>query len=275
MIKALGKLNQMMKQAPNSRSVIAFFWIPMPNAGLRLDVLENKNYYMHIKNYVDSNGEEILRRMVYDFISKRESVNELFADDFMKEIKKNLAHFERKGDPPLSTHNVNEYGNDIFVAIKEQGLLNRKEDLVKVIVQPVYLDGADGFIDLEYYDALVGCHLGIFPSYYEPYGYTPLESAALGVPSITTDMSGFGRFIKTKNPENKGIIVLDRFHKSEDQVINDLSQMLYDFSHQPHSIRLNCKLKAKSLSAFADWKILCEDYVKAHNLALDKAQARR
>ena len=240
----------------------------MENHGIKLDVLENKNYYMHIKNYVMSNSPEILKKIVYDFICKKD-VNQLFTDTFLKEIKKDLAAFERKGDPPLSTHNL-EDNNLILSALRSNGLLNNISDNVKVIIEPIYLDGTDGFIDLSYYDAMIGCHLGIFLSYYEPYGYTPLESAALGVPAITTDMSGFGKFIKSKNPENKGIYVLNRSGINEEDFIKNFVQILYDYSKQPHSQRVNCKIKAKYLSTFADWKVLGENYANAHKKALEK-----
>ncbi|HIH31454.1 TPA: glycosyltransferase [Candidatus Woesearchaeota archaeon] len=268
LIKALGRLNQILKNEKSDVSISVFFWIPMENHGIKLDVLENKNYYMHIKNYVMSNSPEILKKIVYDFICKKD-VNQLFTDTFLKEIKKDLAAFERKGDPPLSTHNL-EDNNLILSALRSNGLLNNISDNVKVIIEPIYLDGTDGFIDLSYYDAMIGCHLGIFLSYYEPYGYTPLESAALGVPAITTDMSGFGKFIKSKNPENKGIYVLNRSGINEEDFIKNFVQILYDYSKQPHSQRVNCKIKAKYLSTFADWKVLGENYANAHKKALEK-----
>jgi glycogen(starch) synthase len=277
LIKALGRFNAYLKfryakpEANNQNpvAVSVFIWVPMAHHGLRIDVLENKNYYMHIKSYIHSNTSDILNKIVYDFISKKESVGNLFTENFMADIKKDLVAFERTGNPPMSTHNMDEYSNNVMFALKQNGLLNRKEDFVKVIVEPVYLDGNDGFIDLSYYDAMVGCHLGLFPSYYEPWGYTPLESASLGVPSLTTDLAGFGRFIKTKNPDNKGIYVIDRFHHSEEDVLKQFVDVLIKFYDMDRSERVNQKLDAKSLSANADWKDLIQNYIHAHNFALE------
>ena len=116
----------------------------------------------------------------------------------------------------MSTHNIDEQSNQLAVALRQNGLLNRSEDMVKVIIEPVYLDGNDGFIDLTYYDAIIGCHLGLFPSYYEPWGYTPLESVALGVPAVTTDLSGFGCSSKVITPEMKSVRVLERLNVDDE-----------------------------------------------------------
>jgi glycogen(starch) synthase len=211
-----------------------------------------------------------MTRLIYDFISKKDIDHDLFTETFVEHIRKDIVAFERNGNPPLSTHNIDEGNNMIISSLRENGLLNRKEDLVKVIVEPVYLDGTDGFIDLSYYDAMIGCHLGLFPSYYEPWGYTPLESATLGVPALTTDLSGFGMFIKDKLTSKKGMMVLERLNKSEDYVINEFVSDLYEFSKLTHAERVECKLNAKSLSAYAEWNVLIENYVIAHNLALQK-----
>ena len=112
----------------------------------------------------------------------------LFGKDFLLEAKRFRLNFMKRGNPLLVTHNIpNEEHDAIMRGFLENGLDNKEDDRVKIINYPVYLTGVDGLIDLPYYDAIMGCHLGLFPSYYEPWGYTPLESAALGVPSLTTD----------------------------------------------------------------------------------------
>jgi len=272
LIKALGRLNEILKHdSTNTHSITVFFWIPMEQHGLKIEVLENKNYYMHIKNYVQANGTEILTRLIYDVISRKEHVGEgMVTDTFMQNLRKDLLAFERKGNPPFSTHNIDEQNDQVMIAFKQNGLLNRKEDMVKVIVEPVYLDGNDGFIDLTYYDAIIGCHLGLFPSYYEPWGYTPLESVALGVPALTTDLSGFGLFIKNHGKQKEGVYLLERLNKPESVVVDDFANIMYKFTKFTQQDRVECKLNAKNFSALADWKIFVEYYVNAHNMALQK-----
>jgi len=97
-----------------------------------------------------------------------------------------------------------------------------------------------------------------------------LESAALGVPSITTDLSGFGRFLNAKNSSNKGIYVLERFGKSEEQVIEKFSKMLYDYAQFSEKDRVREKIKAKETAGLADWNELVKNYFDAHNIAIGK-----
>jgi glycogen(starch) synthase len=250
----------------------------MENHGLKIEHLENKNYYMHIKNYVNRNGNEILINLVSNIICRKEHAETIALDmESMQNLRKDLIAFERLGNPPFSTHNMDEQNNQLIVALKQNNLLNRKEDVIKVLVEPVYLDGNDGFIDLTYYDALVGCHLGIFPSYYEPWGYTPLESIAVGIPALTTDLSGFGLFVKNNvfsnsqfGKEMHGVYLLERLNRTEDEVLKDFVNKLYEFTRFDKSERVEFKLRAKNLSEMADWKIFVKNYVNAHNIALNK-----
>ncbi len=272
LIKALGKLNAQLKADPtNSHTVTVFFWIPMEQHGMKIEVLENKNYYMHIKNFINANGNDILTRLIYDVISRKEHAEKgLVTDTFMQSLRKDLIAFERKGNPPFSTHNVDEQNNQVINAFKQNGLSNAREDAVKVIVEPVYLDGNDGFIDLTYYDAIIGGHLGLFPSYYEPWGYTPLESVALGIPALTTDLSGFGLFVKNHGANKEGLYLLERLNKPEDQVIDEFANIMHKFTKFTQQQRVDCKLNAKNFSGLADWKIFVEYYINAHNMALQK-----
>jgi phosphorylase/glycogen(starch) synthase len=101
------------------------------------------------------------------------------------------------GTPPIATHRLQYEASDpILQTCSRLGLKNTSHNSVNVIFIPAYLNGHDGLINLTYYDALAGCDLGVFPSYYEPWGYTPLESAAYAVPTITTDQAGFGQWVE-------------------------------------------------------------------------------
>src|SRR3990167_3305558 len=114
-----------------------------------------------------------------------------------------MMKFQKAGHPLTTTHYVvNDEHDAILQGFSQNNLKNTASDPVKVIFYPTYLSGADGLIDLSYYEAIVGCHLGVFPSLYEPWGYTPLEAGALGVACVTTDLAGFGRYFCTEcSPE--------------------------------------------------------------------------
>jgi glycogen(starch) synthase len=271
-IRSLGKLNQRLKEEDSKRTVSAFFWIPAQNSGLRTEILENKNYYRHIKNFVNYHSEELINKVVSNIVShKKLQVSNIFTKEFLDHLKKDIIHFRRSGDPPLSTHYMDEGKDAMMSELRKNGINNKEEDKVKAIIYPVYLDGADEMINLNYYDTMAGCHLGVFPSYYEPWGYTPLESAALGVAAITTDLAGFGRFIEKGQKKKEGIFVLKRMGLSQDEIVEKLADMLHDYAKLSHSERVHNKTVAKSLAALADWSILINNYIEAHNVALEKA----
>ena len=179
--------------------------------------------------------------------------------------------FKKKGTPPLITHDLRDYEDPIVDLLLKSGLDNMEDDRVKIIFYPIYLTGADGLLDLTYYESMQGCHLGVFPSFYEPWGYTPLEAAALGVSSVTTDLAGFGKYIiRKKQRKYPGIFVLRRIDKTDDGIIKDLSQFMYRFTNFSKQERVKNKIEAKKLAGLADWKRLVANYIQAHNMAVGK-----
>jgi len=154
-------------------------------------------------------------------------------------------------------------------SFQEAGLLNKESDRVKVVFYPIYLTGYDGLSNLNYQECIQACHLGVFPSFYEPWGYTPLEAAALGVASITTDLSGFGRFCQKirENKKQPGVFVLERFNKDEEKVVKSLYHLLYNFSQLSRQERVENKIQARKIAAKADWKFFIKNYLAAHKKA--------
>ncbi|MBN2457531.1 glycosyltransferase [Candidatus Woesearchaeota archaeon] len=273
LIKALGKLNSMLKQGESKKNVAAFFFIPTAVTSIKMPVLENREQFEKINEFVKNSSQKLLQRLLMSILKGDDLESfSLFSEDERNDLKKYILKFNTKGGPFLSTHNIYNEENDLMIrGFKEAGLLNREEDRVKVILFPVYLDGFDEILKLKYYDAIQGCHMGIFPSYYEPWGYTPLESAALGVPAITTDLAGFGRFIKkSSDPEKGGIFVLNRMNKSDDESENELTNLLHNFTLLKRKDRVEQKMSAKALSELADWKNFARFYIEAHNLSLTR-----
>lgn len=130
--------------------------------------------------------------------------------------------------------------------------------------------------NLDYHESIEACHLGIFPSFYEPWGYTPLETAALGVSSVTTDLSGFGGYcqkIEKKIDKKKkcpGVFVLERYGKTDEEEVKKLTDFLYKFSQFSEKDRINNKIQVHNIASYADWKFFIENYIIAHNKAIEK-----
>ena len=273
-IKSLGRLNQELIAKKSAKTVVAFLWVSGNAKGIRPEIIENMTYFKDIHDELLDDSDMIKERLLYDIFSAS-PVNEkhLLGDSTFFDIQKKMLRFKRQGLPPISTHELfDEANDDILAALREAKLFNAQNDRVKIVYYPVFLSGADRLIDLGYYEGITGCHLGVFPSYYEPWGYTPLETAALGVCSLTTDLAGFGRFIRQfkKPDEPPGIYVLERLGKSDEEVVSKLAEILLSFTLKPSSERIHEKIEAKHLAALADWKILAKNYLDAHKLALSK-----
>ena len=273
-IKALGKLNDKLKQLKSKKTIVAFIWVPANIRNIRPELLENKTLYQDIKDALEETIDDVEKNIIYSFVSDKKIQKEsLFDDDFLTEMKIKVAKFVKKGKPPLSTHDLYDENDIILKTIASSGLGNGEQDPVKIIYYPIYLSGADGLLNLNYYESMQGSHLGIFPSYYEPWGYTPLEAGALGVSSVTTDLAGFGRYFCTEcvQSDTPGIFVLKRLRKTDDDVISQLIDVMFNFANSPKEDRIANKLQARKVASMADWKIFVNNYIEAHNLAVDKA----
>jgi len=185
---------------------------------------------------------------------------------------------EPKEDGSLSgkylTHGLFESEYDqILRKLKEVNLRNGINDKVKVIFVPSYLNGNDGVFDLPYYDLLPGFDLSVFPSYYEPWGYTPLESLAFGVPTVTTSLAGFGLWVQN-NLRNDSVIVIDRNDDNKDKVVDSIAQAILRFEKMSESRREELTLRAIDTARSALWSHLNIHYLKAYSVALQKVAGR-
>lgn len=274
-IKALGKLNERLKEENFDKTIVTFLWVPANVKRVRPELLESKTYYDDLKSSLNDNLEYIKQKMLYLLLAKKNvSETELFDKDFLLLKEKMLLEISKKGNPPLSTHELyNEDQDAILNSLKRNGLLNREEDKVKVVFYPIYLTGTDGLLDLNYYEAITASHLGVFPSFYEPWGYTPVETAASAVSSVTTDLAGFGRFIRhhiDTDSKTPGIYVIPRLNKSDEEVVSSLANLMYNYSLLDKEGRIKDKIEANKLSKLVDWDILVKNYLKAYDLALHK-----
>jgi len=271
-IEALGRLNERMKKEGIKRNVFTLFYVPKDNIKENVELLESIKLYDDMKEKVE---DEIpwIEEMVLDYIAKGKipKASVIFRKDFLQECKGKFASFKKGGEPPFSAYVTDE--NDLIInTFKKNNLLNKREDKVKAILYPTYLSTTDRLLGLTIEQATQGSHLGVFPSYYEPWGYTPLECAANGVMTITTDMAGFGIFIKQHSNQNDspGIIVLERENKSHEEIVKSLYEKLWNVVTMPRNERIPKKAQAKSLASLADWKLLIKNYIQAHNMAIEK-----
>ena len=180
---------------------------------------------------------------------------------------------------PMLTHWLNNMSHDnVLGMLKFLNMSNHKDDKVKLIFLPCYLTGKDGVINLSYYDVVLGNDLCIYPSYYEPWGYTPLESIAFKVPCITTDLAGFGLWansVKGGNSEiTDGVKVIHRTDYNYSEVADAIKDTVAEYSNMnPQQIK-KCRSNADKLSKKALWSEFIKYYDEAYDIALSNAKQR-
>lgn len=171
-----------------------------------------------------------------------------------------------------TTHELHDYQHDsIMSAISWFHFKNEQNEKVKIVFIPSYLNGKDGIFNKKYYDILIGLDLTVFPSYYEPWGYTPLESIAFSVPTITTDLSGFGQWV-SHEPQNidKSVGIVHRADYNGPEVAYKIAQMIYEFASYNEKQVKELRKKASVIAEKALWKHFIHYYEKAYNIALKK-----
>lgn len=200
-----------------------------------------------------------------------------------KDLQERLAKNEKYETPldvPQLTHWLHNMSHDnVLGMMKYYDMHNRKDDKVKVIFLPCYLDGRDGIVNMSYYDVVLGNDLCIYPSYYEPWGYTPLEAVAFKVPCITTDLAGFGLWANGvfghAGEIEDGVKVIHRTDYNYSEVADAIKDTVAKYSAMPKNDVESCRRKADALSKKALWSEFIEYYYEAYDIALRKAQNRR
>lgn len=179
-------------------------------------------------------------------------------------------------DTPMISHDLYNLNEDrILCLIKQLGLFNSQDDAVKVILVPCYLDGNDGIFNLHYYEMLTANDLTIYPSYYEPWGYTPLESVAFKTPCITTDLSGFGQWVNEvlgrEGTIADGVAVLRRDDRNYYECAAAICDNIESVMNASHTEMDNMRRSASKFATKAQWKNFIKYYYEAYDFALQRS----
>lgn len=175
------------------------------------------------------------------------------------------------------THGLHYVHDDpVIKQLGRENIHNSPEEKVKVIFVPSYLNGNDGIFNMPYYDLLIGFDLTLYPSYYEPWGYTPLESLMFRIPTVTTNLSGFGMWINTYfEKPGDGCLVLNRTDDNEPEVIKGMEKFIRRFLLLTPAETLEARDKAWEISRIANWNTLFRYYTDAYRMAMEESSERR
>lgn len=286
-IEALARLNHRLKEAGSKMTVVAFIIMPGKINSYTVETLKGQAVIKQLENTIEEVQRKVSQRLFehcarfpnHNATSNTNgnevpSIDELIKPADRVLLKRRIFALKRDGLPPIVTHNMTDDATDpVLNQIRRVQLFNRPEDRVKIIFHPEFLNANNPILSLDYEEFVRGCHLGVFPSYYEPWGYTPAECTVMGVPSITTNLSGFGCYMEDliENTSDYGIYIVDRRMKSVDESINQLTDQMFDFTQKTRRQRINQRNRTERLSDLLDWKRMGLEYIKARQLSLKRA----
>lgn len=230
---------------------------------------------------------EAMNRLLRDSDLKRNVVAFIEVPGWVGEPRQDLRErldldmpFDTPLEVPMVTHWLHNMSHDnVLNMLKHYNMWNQKDDKVKLIFLPCYLTGNDGIFNMAYYDLVLGNDLCIYPSYYEPWGYTPLEAIAFKVPCITTDLAGFGMWansVKGAYSEiEDGVKVIHRTDYNYSEVADEIKDTVAKFSAFPPELTKKCRDNADKLSKKALWSQFIKYYEQAYHIALSHARERQ
>ena len=229
---------------------------------------------------------EAMNRLLRDKELKKKVVAFIEVPGWVGEPRKDLQERLTSGqkydtplDVPQVTHWLHNMSHDnVLSMMKYYDMHNRKDEMVKVIFLPCYLDGKDGILNMTYYDIVLGNDLCVYPSYYEPWGYTPLEAVAFKVPCITTDLAGFGLWANKVfghyGELEDGVKVIHRTDYNYSEVADAIKDTVAKFSAMDKKQIDACRKAADNLSKKALWSEFIKYYHEAYDIALQRAEER-
>jgi glycogen(starch) synthase len=282
-IESLARLNHRMKSAGSDVTVVAFIIMPAQTTSLAVEALKGQAVIKSLHDTVGHIERNIGKKLFEKSLAWREGQpppddKDLLSAQDKVMLRRRLFAMKRNTLPPIVTHNMNNDAEDpILNQIRRCQLFNQPSDRVKVVFHPEFLSSANPVLPIDYDDFVRGTHMGVFSSYYEPWGYTPAECTVMGVPSITTNLSGFGCYMEEliENAQDYGIYIVDRRLKGVDDSVNQLTEFMFDFTQKSKRQRINQRNRTERLSDLLDWKRMGMEYVKARQLALRRGKSIR
>ncbi|KAI9228454.1 MAG: glycogen synthase [Piptocephalis tieghemiana] len=277
LLEALARLNAKLQARRSPITVVSFIIMPAPNHSYSVDTLKGQAVVKQLRETVDAIQANVGKRIFESALQGKEPPSR--ASDLLTEqekvlMKRRIYSLKRGAYPSVVTHNmVNDSEDQVLSRLREIRLYNQPSDRVKVIFHPEFINASNPVLGLDYDEFVRGCHLGVFPSYYEPWGYTPAECTVMGVPSVTTNLSGFGCYMEDniESPADYGIYIVDRRLKSGEESIEQLAEQMLSFCLKSRRQRINQRNRTERLSDLLDWKRMGLEYIKARRLALRRA----
>ncbi|MCP9755749.1 glycogen synthase [Lacihabitans sp. CCS-44] len=274
-LEALKRLNFKIVQSGLDMTVVMFMITKNPIHSIDPQVLQSRAVMEEIRQTCESMEKEIGEHLFHASASN-EDVNLPDLNNFVSEywrlrLRRTIQTWRTKTLPRTVTHLLKQ-PDDITDFFEKTNLMNHQQDRVKFVYHPDFISPTNPLFGLEYSQFVRGCHLGVFPSYYEPWGYTPLECVVRGIPTVTSDLSGFGDFMMQlmDDYENVGVYVVNRKDQNFDKAADQLANIMFKFVTMTRRDRIMQRNRVENISDVFDWTNLRAYYDTAHDLALKK-----
>lgn len=273
-IESLARLNWKMKQARIDRTIVFFLITNGAYRGINAELLRTRAVMEEIRQNCEAIQNQIGKRLFEATTMGRSPPLDTLVDEYWRlRLRRSLQAWRTGRTPPVVTHDLNdEAGDPVVRQFRACNLQNRPEDPVKVVFHPDFVSSSDPLFGMDYDQFVRGCHFGMFPSRYEPFGYAPLECAALGIPSATSDMSGFGAYVEEEIPDHdqRGLLVVKRRGVSFEQAAEQLAEQAFRIAQMGRRERIALRNRVESTAELFDWQNLIAHYENACRLAQER-----
>lgn len=275
-LEALSALNKRLQESGSRKTVIFLLITKAPVRNLAVHSLEYATMFREFKVIAREVTDEVRKNLIERLASgEKLDLNDLVPEYWKLRIRRAQHVWKRDWLPPIVTHDMVDDANDeVLVKLRELELFNNEHDKVKVVYHPEFVRSTSPLFGMEYEELIRGCHLGVFPSAYEPWGYTPLETLALGIPAISSDLAGFGAYAAEfrRLHQRAGLYVVNRKGRPFEESVEQLADMMFQFCQQDRRQRIAQRNRAESFAQHFDWAQLIHHYHEAHLMALEGAE---
>lgn len=282
-LEAMARLNAELKSLRAQgieRNVVFFIVTQRPTRSLHPRALSQRGVLNELdsvcRNITQDLGDQLFRTAA---AHRKVVLEDMVTEYWNLRFRRTQHAFKTDQLPLVVTHLLEDDAKDeVLNQIRRLWLFNQADDPVKIVYHPEFITPTNPLWGLEYEQFVRGCHMGIFPSAYEPWGYTPLECLAMGVPAVTSDLSGFGRYVQDTIPdlcgrEGGGLYVLNRRGRTFNEAAHDLSRHMLAFCKLDRRERIQLRNHVEARSWEFDWAKLGQAYDWAHDLAMVRSVA--
>lgn len=277
-LEALARLNYLMQQQNSNMTVVAFFITKKPFYTFNPDVLHSKALIEDIHRVCEEIKEQAGKRLYTKITSDNgqyvfPDLSDMLDDYLRLKLRRNVQSWKTKKLPKIVTHTlVDDSKDEILNFLRTANLVNNRHDKVKIVYHPDFIATSNPLFKMDYNQFVRGCHLGIFPSMYEPWGYTPLECLASGLPSITSNLAGFGDYVSRniRDNEKQGMYIIDRKSRDFNQTADELAELMLRFVQMNRRERIALRYRSEEASLHFDWSNLGRFYDVAYNMVVER-----